>query len=144
MNASETQRSDPTLEKRIESARHMIMGCMGASFATCLVIASGLPGDVHRAMYLLVVSLPCFGLYIMVTQPGYERRYDVSRLMRITTVLGLFCMCFGLGFLFDNAAPGAGILFGITTSLCAWMVVQSSDRAIAAAKKKADAMKIAA
>lgn len=147
MSASnETGGIDPELLKRVESGRKIIMSCMATSLGGCfLIVGAQLKGDdVERAMYALVVSLPLLAIHYLVNSPGHEGRYQVSALMRATTVLGLLSMSIGLGFLFERGAPGAGALFGVFSFLCGMICVQSNDRAIAKARKKATPMKIAA
>jgi FtsH-binding integral membrane protein len=134
--------ADLTLHKRVASGRKLAMSCMGASLAGCFVIAgASLQGDAARhAMYALVVSIPLLAIHPLVTSPGHEARYDVSFLMRMTTVLGMLAMALGLGFLFERSAAGAGALFGIVSFLCGVICVQANDRAIAKARKRAARM----
>ncbi|MFT3785994.1 MAG: hypothetical protein QM770_07495 [Tepidisphaeraceae bacterium] len=137
---------DPAFDRRVESGRTLTRSCIATSLAGCfLIVGAGLQGtDVRSAMYCLVVSIPLLGIHYMVTSPGHERRYHISILMKVTTLLGLLAMAIGLGFLFERGAPGAGVLFAVGTFLCGVICMQSNDRAIARAKKSAAALKIAA
>lgn len=117
--------------RQVESGRVLTGILAGADFvALVTIVGASLKGDLaHRATYASIVGLCMLGLHFMVTLPGHEGRYQVSRLMTTMTVIGVFASILGLSFLFEMATPGAGFLFGVLALLTTWVCVQSEDRA---------------
>lgn len=126
--------------RRFESGRTLTATAMGTAFAAVLTIAGGqLQGELAgKAFYLLVASIPLFGVHYFSTVPGHERKYHASVLMKAMTVFGAVSLLLGLSMLIESARAGAGILFGVLSLACLIVCSQSEDRAKKLARRDAE------
>lgn len=127
---SEKEPVDGGKAKRFETGRLFVAGVMGAAFAAALTIAGSAAENelARKALLALVASLPLLGVHFVVTAPGHEKQYNVSRLMRLMPVLGLVSAAAGLAMLFENAVKGAGFVFAAFTILCAVVCDSANGR----------------
>lgn len=114
-------------------------GVCFAGFLTIFGAGLGEEEGARRAVYAFAFAIPVLCTYVVFAEDD-PSRHHYSRLMQWIPIGGAMLGLAGLSLMFEQAAPGSGLLLFFGTIACVWMFVRAEDRAKRRQSRKRDSL----